>query len=806
MATSLSKPDFDVATASEAGKSDPSTTVPTPPVGGQDALQALLAFSSLHAQIRQRRAREAFGGRNASSWSEGPDQFVLYEVLQLVAERALALTGADGVGIALVQDGEIVCRAATGPIAPDIGARLNPKSGISGACFRTAEIVRCDDAENDPRVDAQASRNLNARSMVAVPLCGRRSVIGLIEAFSTEAYGFNESDVKSLGLLAELILGAIKPEEEELLETLSPVSLHGIGIHGDLSREKRTPEPTPAPTPVTMGSSTPVQVQPATKTPKPPPTSVPKSVTVEHPDLGTLELQDVKISELFAQPVPEPEPAKPTAIPVPDLSPEADQSAESSPEMFSDYQQPEKSRSGLVLALSLVAVAVVAAGVVWWRLHARATADASLSTPVPAVAAAPQPMLEPATTTVQQPAPTQDSGELEPQTPVGPEDATRNTLPLVTGVRHWESNGSTTVVIDLQDQVQYEVHRLTSPERIYFDLHDTVLSPELARGKTIEIGNSQLVRIRIAQPVPGVSRIVLETRDVSNFSISLESNPSRLIAEIRASGGSSQTAPTEAPGVMKPQAQAEHKLTSSTSPNPSSVSRTKIVVDAGHGGWDLGTIGRKGLVEKDLVLDIAQRLGKLLETKLGAEVVYTRTDDNYLPLEKRAELANEAQADLFVSVHANYSDLPTARGVETYYTNFSSSGEAPDVEKRENATAKSAPGAPTLTGVALKERTAESRRLAASVERSLYSTLSSATPGIRDRGVKEAGFVVLTGTSMPAILAEVSFVSSPMDEKNLESSEYRQQIAEALYKGIAKYEASSSRVKLASASGKPTGR
>jgi len=135
MATSLSKPEFDLATRSEAGTSasQPSSTLPEPPVGGQDALQALLAFSSLHEQIRQRRAREAFGGR--TNWTEGPDQFVLYEVLQLVAERALALTGADGVAIALVQEGEIVCRAATGPIAPDIGARLDPKAGISGACF-----------------------------------------------------------------------------------------------------------------------------------------------------------------------------------------------------------------------------------------------------------------------------------------------------------------------------------------------------------------------------------------------------------------------------------------------------------------------------------------------------------------------------------------------------------------------------------------------------------------------------------------------------------------------------------------------
>ncbi len=357
------------------------------------------------------------------------------------------------------------------------------------------------------------------------------------------------------------------------------------------------------------------------------------------------------------------------------------------------------------------------------------------------------------------------------------------------------------MVIDLQDQVQYEVHRLGSPERIYFDLHDTVLGPALSGGKTIETGDPLLLRIRIAQPVPGVTRVVLETRGVSNFSVSLEPNPYRLVAEIRSSSAKPASDGTE---ILKPQAPANKKLTSSAA--PIATPHTKIVVDAGHGGWDLGTVGRKGLLEKDLVLDVAQRLGKLLETRLGAEVIYTRNDDNYIPLEQRAELANDAQADLFVSVHANYSDIASARGVETYYTNFSTPANSLDIEKRENATAKTAPGAPALTGVALKERTAESRHLAASVERSLYSTLAAENPGIRDRGVKEAGFVVLTGTSMPAILAEVSFVSSPMDEKNLQSSAYRQQIAEALYKGIAQYEASSSKVKLASASAKPTGK
>jgi N-acetylmuramoyl-L-alanine amidase len=231
----------------------------------------------------------------------------------------------------------------------------------------------------------------------------------------------------------------------------------------------------------------------------------------------------------------------------------------------------------------------------------------------------------------------------------------------------------------------------------------------------------------------------------------------------------------------------------------------RIVVDAGHGGWDLGTVGRRGLMEKDLVLEIAQRLGKLLESRLGMEVIYTRQDDNYIPLDERAGMANQAQADLFVSVHANYSDLPSARGVETYYTNFfsapgSKEAGAKDVDSKTlDARFSGAKAAvtPTLSGADLHERIEQSRRLAASVQRSLYGTLSVQNPGLRDRGIKEAGFVVLTESAMPGILAEVSFVSSPTDEQKLRSDGYREQIAEALYKGIARYAASSKGVKVA---------
>jgi N-acetylmuramoyl-L-alanine amidase len=225
----------------------------------------------------------------------------------------------------------------------------------------------------------------------------------------------------------------------------------------------------------------------------------------------------------------------------------------------------------------------------------------------------------------------------------------------------------------------------------------------------------------------------------------------------------------------------------------------RIVVDAGHGGWDLGTVGRRGLLEKDVVLEIAQRLGKLLESRLGAEVILTRKEDNYIPLDERAGMANQAQADLFVSVHANYSDLPSARGVETYYTDLFSSPNSTDLETRPDGTANQNGVTAKFSPIDLHDRIEQSRRLAASVQRSLYGTLSVQNPGLRDRGVKEASYVVLTETAMPGILAEVSFVSSPTDEQKLRSNGYREQIAEALYRGIARYAASSRGVKMASA-------
>ena len=355
-------------------------------------------------------------------------------------------------------------------------------------------------------------------------------------------------------------------------------------------------------------------------------------------------------------------------------------------------------------------------------------------------------------------------------------------------------------MLDLEDQVQYEAHRLTGPDRIYFDLHDTSLGPGLA-GKTIDIGDALLARVRLAQPVTGLTRMVLETKGNSNFSVSLEPNPYRLVVQVRRLGANTKAQVNLFPG------EAEKEKLAIVVPPPTRedllwrarVPKMRIVVDAGHGGWDLGTVGRQGLLEKDLVLEIAQRLGKLLESRLGADVILTRIDDNYIPLDERAGIANQAQADLFISVHANYSDLPSARGVETYYTNFFSSPSTKDLETRQSDTGNKNPVTASLSPAELHDKIEQSRRLAASVQRSLYGTLAVQNPGLRDRGVKAASYVVLTETAMPGILAEVSFVSSPTDEQKLRSDGYREQIAEALYKGIARYAAGSRGVKVASA-------
>ena len=791
----------------------------------EEALRALLAFSELHEQTRNRRV--ATGCARDRDLFE-TECFILDEVLQLICDRAQAITGADGVMVALAagskaegpnaEEPEMVCRAAAGPLAAARGVRLIGESEFLQDCLESGSILRCDDCEIDARVEMDFSRVLEARSTVLVPLRGRHQQLGVLQAFSTTVRAFSDHDIRCFDLFAELVLSALKPEDQDrrihwlsgvATEVLQAKAAAALPLVAEAAAE--IPKIEPGPTVVETGlSPSPVPATRQVSNAAPPfPEVVPGLAALVQPVVIPAALVELPepvaelpepgiVDELFA--IEEPT----TLIELPRALP-----------FLRRISLPGSSRPGLSVVMGLVAVAALFSAGAWWGMqdHGKtaatkvAAANTAISPHSATTPSAPQEVLslEFSDNLMN---PEKLGSDAAPLTAVAADKLA--VLPKVTGVRHWSSDMGSTVVIDMEDQVPYEVHRLMSPERIYFDLHDTVLPPELA-GKTMDVGDFSLTRVRVAQPVAGVTRVVLDTKGGSNFSVSMESNPYRLVVELRGSEkalAANQFVPKgttpkltsasvdRAPSPLNAAPVAALAVKPSSQPLPARAGKFRIVLDAGHGGWDQGTVGRQGLTEKDLVLDVTQRLGKLLQARLGSEVLFTRTGDTYLSLDQRADIANQAQADLFVSVHANYSNSTAARGVETYYSDLFSAPGSREAEKHEDGTFTK-PTPVSLSIEQLHDKIEESRRLATSVQRALYATLAVNSPDIRNRGIKDSTFVVLTGTTMPAILTEISFVSSPDDERNLQSPTYRQQIAEALYKGIARYQETSPRAKVA---------
>ena len=716
------------------------------------ALPTLLSFSALLDELRARKAELAMAGSDAVS--------IRGEVLQFIAERALTISGASGIAIALAEAGEIVCRGTAGDTAPPLGLKLSLQSGLTAVCYLTGTVVRCDDSETDTRVDREACRQLDVRSVVAVPMRTPLGVGGLIEAFEKQAYAFTDSDVRELCLLAELTVEAIRVE----------------------APAKPVPPPVPA-------ATAPVVAPPVSKTPASAATPPAASVKVAMPQaISATAATTSKLDELTGQSTSLADWTQLTGSPqdAPSIAPSLDTGEQQitpavpvadrrRPAAVRASHQEHKSLGWHRWALVAAAVAAMAIGAGWWW-HNRSEQPATASV-IPAA---------------------------DPGPPSPAKIAELSALPRITGLRHWASSESSTVVIDLQDQVPYEIHRLASPDRILIDLHDTALVPELT-SKNEAVDDALLSQIKIGQTIPGVSRIELGIKDNPNFSVSLEPNPYRLVLEIRsilAPPKPKMEAPATAqPGVHPTFPEIPKDPTAEDARLRAQVPHLRVVVDAGHGGWDMGTVGRQGLLEKDLALEITQRLGVLLEQRLGLEVVYTRTNDTFIPLGRRAAIANQVGADLFISIHANYSSQPEARGVETYYTASSPSVQVLAEEEKEVGSAPALQMAPAD----LKSKSDASRKLANSVQQALYGSLSAKGPGVRNRGVKAASFVVLTGTTMPAILAEVSFVSSPADEHNLQDPFYRQNIAEALYRGVARYAAASAKTSVASSKKRETG-
>lgn len=425
--------------------------------------------------------------------------------------------------------------------------------------------------------------------------------------------------------------------------------------------------------------------------------------------------------------------------------------------------------------------------------------------------------------------------------------------PRVLDIKTWNAANAVRIVVTLDGTIAFNALRIASPDRIYFDLHRAQLTPAVAK-RDLVVKDGLLKSVRIAQNKASVVRVVLDVDGARDYTARLLANPYRLVIEVRNKPAVTTAKATSVPAVsaaaaapppaiptpsvvyaakadtespaVKPEAGSARDA-ASTGGKPAVAKKTplkakgdrtavlvppseskptrdgqrsltralglkisRIVIDPGHGGHDTGTIGPHGLMEKDLCLDVALRLGHEIEEKLpGAEVVYTRKDDTFIPLEQRTAIANEAKADLFISIHANSSHDEAARGIETYYLNFATSEESMEVAARENALSQESLHdlQDIIKKIARNEKVEESKELASDIQDSLTHRLQLVSQNERNRGVKKAPFVVLIGANMPSVLSEISFISNPSDERLLKKTDQRQRVADGLYRGIASY-------------------
>ena len=414
---------------------------------------------------------------------------------------------------------------------------------------------------------------------------------------------------------------------------------------------------------------------------------------------------------------------------------------------------------------------------------------------------------------------------------------TSSSATVLQDVRYWDENGSTRLAIDLSDAAPYHTYSDQNGRQITIVFFGAQSAETLLGHAIIASHDENLRSMHVSMLTPNQATVVLQMKRPVSFNSFVLSNPSRLILDLQPAMATEfaqqaappiQHAPTPSPRAvvsqtaiaMPPMPSAKPldaaKRTSPAPPPPlyaaepaptvqPSMARVlglrirRIVIDAGHGGHDSGTIGPDGIEEKDIALDVALRLGHMLQQRLGADVIYTRQTDKYVPLEERTAIANAAHADLFLSIHANSSSDPDVRGVETYFLNFTTSPDAMAVAGRENADSNRSVYdlSDLVRKITLSDKIDESREFAGDVQQQLYAGLLFGNAGLKNRGVKQAPFVVLIGAQMPSILAEISFLTNPEDASELSRPHYRERLAEALYRGVAEYVDGMSGVRIA---------
>ncbi len=368
------------------------------------------------------------------------------------------------------------------------------------------------------------------------------------------------------------------------------------------------------------------------------------------------------------------------------------------------------------------------------------------------------------------------------ETLLGETPAPTSEVTVLSNIRHWAYPDYTRVVIDVNRPASFEVEKSSSTS-LTVRLSDAVLGDLFKKNRSIVVRDGPLKQIEAKQKERQTVDVVLRFKQLGSHKVIPLSDPDRLVIDI--SNGKQESTTTRADSKEE---STQPDVMALLPPPPSFAIRT-IVIDPGHGGKDPGAIGVNGLEEKEVVLDVSLRLKDLIEKKLKKKVIMTRDDDVFIPLDERTLLANAKKADLFISVHANSSPKRSTQGVEVYFLGRATDDRAIEVAARENATSEKA--ARDFQEVILNDlerdfNINESLEFAHFTENAFVEKLIPKYP-THSLGVKRAPFYVLANTNMPAILAEISFLTHPAEAKRLRSSLYRQKIAEALFRGIERY-------------------
>ncbi len=369
--------------------------------------------------------------------------------------------------------------------------------------------------------------------------------------------------------------------------------------------------------------------------------------------------------------------------------------------------------------------------------------------------------------------------------------STEHTLRLVRYRTHPEY---TRIVWETTRPLEF-VLREDETRTLTLELRGGILPPALLR--PLPVGDG-LVRSVEASQTTGAARFVIQTQQIRGFTRAFAlKNPDRIVLDLYRgkavpSGPAAEPPPTAVtPFPPAPRAGSPTDATPAPPGSPPAATVRTIVIDPGHGGRDSGAIGPRGLKEKDVVLDIALRLRRLIQDRLGMRVLLTRSEDVFVPLEERTAIANRAKADFFLSIHVNAAPKSRATGFETYFL----SKEPSDSDARASAIRENLPLSEQGSGAGGQDSvkailwdmayalyTRESAELAGMLLEELDKLLS-----VNNRGVKSGPFFVLMGAAMPSALVEVAFITNQQDERKLQEEVYKQKVAEALLEGIAKF-------------------